>query len=193
MGIERAAQALREEDRPLPLDEVKQLAVSALDEVHRLIRDLRPSVLDDLGLYSAVRWYAEKTLSPRGIAVRCELGDVEPQLPAAWDIALFRMCQEAVNNVSRHAQAESVLIQLGVEDGELRIEIEDDGRGFDAAQASGAGDRPHWGLIGIRERAELLGGTAHVESAPGRGTRVAIRVKLPDGVTAQRASSAGGA
>jgi signal transduction histidine kinase len=179
MGVERAAQALRQEGRPVPLDEVKQLAVSALDEVHRLIRDLRPSVLDDLGLYSAVRWYAENTLSPHGIAVRCEVGEVEPTLPAAWDIALFRICQEAVNNVARHAQAESVLIQLGVERHELRIEIEDDGQGFDGAGPRVETDRPHWGLIGIHERAELLGGTARIDSAPGRGTRVEIRVPLP--------------
>ncbi|HET7753052.1 MAG TPA: ATP-binding protein [Anaeromyxobacteraceae bacterium] len=192
MGVERAAQALRQEGRPVPLEEVKQLAVSALDEVHRLIRDLRPSVLDDLGLYSAVRWYAENTLSPRGIALRCELGELEPTLPAAWDIALFRMCQEAVNNVARHAQAETVLIQLGVEDGELRIEIEDDGRGFEPDAPRPEGDRLHWGLIGIRERAELLGGTARIESSPGHGTRVEIRVRLPqDAVAAGRRQAAG--
>jgi signal transduction histidine kinase len=191
MGVERAAQALHVEGRPLPLDEVKQLAVSALDEVHRLIRDLRPSVLDDLGLYSAVRWYAEKTLSPRDIAVRCELGDPEPVLPPAWDIALFRMCQEAVNNVARHAHAESVLIQLGVERGELRIEIEDDGRGFDVAGARPE-DRPHWGLIGIQERAELLGGTVTFDSAPGRGTRVEIRVPLPEDAIATAPKRAAG-
>jgi signal transduction histidine kinase len=192
MGVERAAQALRQDGRPVPLDEVKKLAVSALDEVHRLIRDLRPSVLDDLGLFSAVRWYAENTLTPRDIAVRCGLGDVEPTLPAAWDIALFRMCQEAVNNVARHAQAESVLIQIGVERGELRIEIEDDGRGFEAGAPRPASDRPHWGLIGMQERAELLGGTARIESSPGRGTRVEIRVPLPaDAAGEQRAAAAG--
>jgi signal transduction histidine kinase len=192
MGIERAAQALRSDGRPVPLDEVKQLAVSALDEVHRLILDLRPSVLDDLGLYSAVRWYAEKTLSPRGIAVRCELEEAEPTLPAAWDIALFRICQEAVNNVARHAQAESVLIQLGVEHGELRIEIEDDGRGFDAGTPRPDADRPHWGLIGIAERAELLGGTARVDSSPGHGTRVEIRVPLPAAVLGEQRKLAAG-
>jgi signal transduction histidine kinase len=192
MGVERAAQALRQDGRPVPLDEVKKLAVSALDEVHRLIRDLRPSVLDDLGLFSAVRWYAENTLTPRDIAVRCELGDVEPTLPAAWDIALFRMCQEAVNNVARHAQAESVLIQIGIERGELRIEIEDDGRGFEAGAPRPASDRPHWGLIGMQERAELLGGTARIDSSPGRGTRVEIRVPLPaDAAGEQRAAAAG--
>jgi signal transduction histidine kinase len=90
------------------------------------------------------------------------------------------MCQEAVNNVARHAQAESVLIQLGVERGELRIEIEDDGRGFDAGAPRPENDRPHWGLLGIQERAELLGGTVKFDSSPGRGTRVEIRVPLPE-------------
>jgi signal transduction histidine kinase len=192
MGVERAAQALRQEGRPIPLEEVKKLAVSALDEVHRLIRDLRPSVLDDLGLFSAIRWYAENTLKSSGIAVRCELGDVEPTLPAAWDIALFRMCQEAVNNVARHAQAESVLIQVGVERGKLRIEIEDDGRGFEAGAPRPAEDRPHWGLVGIQERAELLGGTARIDSSPGHGTRVEIVVPLPADAPAEPRSAAAG-
>jgi signal transduction histidine kinase len=160
--------------------------------VHRLIRDLRPSVLDDLGLFSAIRWYAENTLKTSGIAVRCELGDVEPTLPAAWDIALFRMCQEAVNNVARHAQAESVLIQVGVESGKLRIEIEDDGRGFEAGAPRPAEDRPHWGLVGMQERAELLGGTARIDSSPGHGTRVEIVVPLPADAPAVPRSAAAG-
>ena len=179
MGLESAIQALRANGPPPRLEEVKALAVHALEEVHRLIRDLRPSVLDDLGLFSAIRWYAERHLGERGLAVRCEVAEPEPHLPAAWEIALFRMCQEAMNNVLRHAQAESVLVQVGVEDGKLRIEIEDDGRGFDPA-APPPEDRAHWGLLGIGERAEILGGKARIDSSPGNGTRVEIVVPLPD-------------
>jgi signal transduction histidine kinase len=178
MGLESAIQALRAGGSPPRLEEVKALAVHALEEVHRLIFDLRPSVLDDLGLFSAIRWYAERHLGARGISVRCELAEQEPKLPPAYEIALFRMCQEAMNNVVRHAQAESVLVQVEVEDGVLRIEIEDDGRGFDVA-AGPARDRAHWGLLGISERAEILGGTARIDSSPGDGTRVEIRVPLP--------------
>lgn len=183
MGLESAVAALRSGDRAPRLDEVKALAVHILDEIHRLILDLRPSVLDDLGLYSAVRWYAERHLGSRGIKLRCEVGPApSARLAPELEIAVFRICQEAINNVLRHARADSVLIQLEASGGELRIEIEDDGQGFDPA-GPGPQDRPHYGLLGIRERAELLGGSATIESAEGQGTRVVVRVPLPAGVT----------
>jgi signal transduction histidine kinase len=178
MGLEAVQDALRNGKAPR-LDEVKALAVRTLEEVHRLILDLRPAVLDDLGLFSAIRWYAERYLSTRGIAVRCEIHELEHRLPPEVEIALFRIAQEAMNNIARHAKAESVLIQLAPEGRELRIEIEDDGQGFDPAVQPA--DRPHYGLLGIRERAELLGGTAVLDSAPGQGTRLEIRVPLPAG------------
>jgi len=178
MGLESAVQGLRAGGPPPRLDEVKALAVHILEEIHRLILDLRPSVLDDLGLYSAVRWYAERYLAPQGISVRCELGPAPPAgLAPEVEIAAFRMCQEALSNVLRHAQAESVLVQLEADDRELRIEIEDDGRGFDSS-GPGPANRPHYGLLGIRERAEILGGSVRVESSPGHGTRVVVRVPL---------------
>ena len=177
MGLESASTALRAGGPTPRLDEVKALAVRTLEEVHRLILDLRPAVLDDLGLFSAIRWYAERYLATRGIAVRCEISELERRLPPEFEIALFRIAQEAMNNIARHAQAESVLIQLAPEGRELRIEIEDDGRGFDPAVMPQ--DRPHYGLMGIRERAELLGGKAILDSSPGQGTRLEIRVPLP--------------
>ncbi|HUK66349.1 MAG TPA: HAMP domain-containing protein [Anaeromyxobacteraceae bacterium] len=177
MGIESAAAALRAGGPRPRLEEVKALAVKTLEEVHRLILDLRPAVLDDLGLFSALRWYAERYLAERGIAVRCEIRELERRLPPEIEIALFRIGQEAMNNVLRHAKADSVLIQLGEEGQKLRIEIEDDGQGFDPEVAPA--DRPHYGLLGIRERAELLGGTAVIESSPGGGTRVEVLVPIP--------------
>ncbi len=184
MGLETAAAALKAGGPQPRLDEAKALAVRTLEEVHRLIFDLRPAVLDDLGLFSALRWYAERSLSSRGIAVRCEIQELERRLPPEFETALFRIGQEVMNNIARHARAESVLIQLGPEvptpgaRGELRIEIEDDGQGFDPGRAPG--DRPHYGLLGIRERAEILGGVATIDSAPGRGTRVEVRVPFPE-------------
>ena len=97
--------------------------------------------------------------------------------------------QEAMNNIARHAKAESVLIQLGLEGKDLLIEIEDDGQGFDPAVSPQ--DRPHYGLLGMRERAELLGGTALIESAPGKGTRLEIRVPLPDEPAPSTGAAAG--
>jgi signal transduction histidine kinase len=184
MGLEAAAAAVRSGAGTPRFDEVKALAVRTLEDVHRIIRDLRPSVLDDLGLYSAVRWYAESTFTPRGVAVRCEISAPRRRLPPEVETALFRVCQEALNNVARHAQAEKVLVQLEQQGETLRIEIEDDGRGFDPAPSAASGGRPHFGLMGIRERVEILGGKLQVDSAPGQGTRLSIEVPLPPEVEA---------
>jgi signal transduction histidine kinase len=165
------------------LAEAKALAVRSLDDLHRLLFDLRPSVLDDLGLLSAIRWYAERHLEPLGIAVRCEFADLDGRLPPEVEIALFRVVQEAVTNIARHAEAETVLIQCALREGVMTVEIEDDGKGFDATRGpepSGSG----LGLLGIRERVELLGGRVDIESAPGQGTRIALAV--PAGSEARR-------
>jgi signal transduction histidine kinase len=177
MGIDAARDAYRSGKEPR-LDEVKALAVRTLEDVHRLILDLRPSVLDDLGLLSAIRWYADRALVSRGVSVRCEFGEL-PRLPPEMETALFRMCQETLSNVARHAQASAVLIQVGVERGEVVVDIEDDGKGFDERTVAHGDGRPHWGLMGIRERAEILGGVATVESEPEQGTHVVVRVPLP--------------
>jgi len=176
MGLGAAVDAIKSGKTPR-LDEVKAVAVRTLEDVHRLILDLRPSVLDDLGLVSAIRWYAERHLETRGISVRCEFGDV-PRLPPEMETALFRICQETMSNVARHAQASAVLIQVGVEGGELHVEIEDDGKGFDPGAQAKRERRP-WGLMGIRERAEIFGGTARIDSSPGQGTRVEVRLPVP--------------
>jgi signal transduction histidine kinase len=176
MGLEAAQDAIRSGKTPR-LDEVKAVAVRTLEDVHRLILDLRPSVLDDLGLLSAIQWYADRQLVSRGIAVRCEFGEL-PRLPPEMETALFRICQETMSNVARHAQATAVLVQVGAEADEVLIEIEDDGKGFDPESASRREGRRPWGLMGIRERAEILGGTATVESEPGQGTRVAVRIPI---------------
>jgi len=177
LGLARAAEAVPPERRPA-LAEAKALAVRTLDEVHRLILDLRPAVLDDLGLLPAIRWCGERTLEARGTAVRYEFGELG-RLPPELETALFRLCQEALGNVARHAQATQVLVEVEAEGGTIHLAVEDDGRGFDRAAAPGGGDRRHWGLVGIFERAALLGGQATVDSAPGAGTRVDVRIPLP--------------
>jgi signal transduction histidine kinase len=176
MRVDQAAEAVRSGKTPA-LDELRTLANRALADVHRLILDLRPSVLDDLGLASAVRWYAERTLSARGVAVRCEFGEL-PALSAELETALFRICQEALSNVARHAQASHVLVELRVEGTHLCVDVEDDGAGFDDAAVARREGRPHWGLLGIQERADLLGGRARFESSPGTGTRIEVRIPL---------------
>jgi signal transduction histidine kinase len=177
MAIDSAMATLKAGKVPR-LDEARALAVRTIEEIHRMILDLRPSVLDDLGLQSAIRWYAERHLAPRGISARCEFEARDRRWPAAFETAVFRVCQEAMSNIARHSEAESVLIQVAEADGMLRIEIEDDGKGFDP-QHAGSPDRRHFGLMGIRERVEILGGKVRIDSAPGQGTRLQFEVPLP--------------
>jgi signal transduction histidine kinase len=148
------------------------------DGVQRLIVNLRPSTLDDLGLAAAIAGLAGSQLRRAGIETRCELAGLQDvRLDPAVEIALFRIVQEALQNILRHAGATAVLVQAEFDGSGVRIEVEDDGVGFEPAAV-----RPDErtlrgiGLLGMRERAELVGGRLAIESAAGRGTRVRIDV-----------------
>jgi signal transduction histidine kinase len=161
------------------LAETKSTAVRTLEELHRLILALRPSVLDDLGLLSAIRWVAERQLEPLGMAVRCEFSGLDRRLPPQLETALFRVVQEAVTNIARHSEADGVLIQCGLKGDRLTIEIEDDGKGFAPESVDGAVDGQRGlGLLGMKERVELFGGTVQVDSSPGNGTRLLVSVSV---------------
>lgn len=163
------------------IDEARALASRSLDEVRRMMYDLRPAVLDDLGLVPAITWYAERTLASRGIEVRVE-AEIGHELPKEVETPLFRVVQEVLTNVARHARAEHVLVQLTDEDDRLRIEVEDDGVGFDPGTVAPArGGGRGWGLMGIRERVDLVGGRLEINSSPGSGAHVVIEVPLPQG------------
>ncbi len=184
MGLETALAAFPSDLSRQRLSEAQHLTVRTLEELHRLIYDLRPSVLDDLGLWSAIRWYAERNLEPLGIAVRYEFSGIERRLPPEWETALFRVVQEAITNVARHARADLVLIQCNLSDEHLVIEIEDDGVGFDPAEVAPdatGGSQRGLGLMGMRERVELLGGTIAIDTAPGQGVHLTVWVGMGAG------------
>jgi signal transduction histidine kinase len=164
------------------LADVRGLVKRMHGELHRMIVNLRPSVLDDLGLAAAIGWFAERQVARAGIAVRCELeelDELETRLPPEIETAIFRAVQEALVNITRHAHAETVLIQGSAGDGRLLIEVEDDGVGFDPAGIERSHDSMRGiGLLGMRERLEILGGTLEVDSTPGEGTRIVFSVPL---------------
>ena len=163
------------------LREMQSRAIKILDETQRIIYELRPSLLDDLGLISAVRWYAESHLEAAGIKVDFETVGLERKLPIEMETALFRIVQEAINNITRHADAESASISLDFKENAVALHIDDDGRGFDLSKVTG-----HWlGLRGMRERVELLGGSLNVDAGPGLGTQIDVEIpqeeKVPNG------------
>ena len=159
------------------LADLKSVAVQALDALHDLIYDLRPSILDDLGLVAGLRWYAESRLQPLGVHVRLTTSGKVRRLPPEAETALFRIGQEAVTNVAKHAEAASATVTVGFEARTAFVEVEDDGRGFDVRAAEAAGGEG-WGLLGIRERTELFGGSLEVDSRPGAGTRVRATIPI---------------
>jgi signal transduction histidine kinase len=148
-------------------------------EIGRIIRDLRPTLLDDLGLLEALEFYADTRLRPSGLQVTFETVGNERRLPPELETALFRVAQEAMSNIGRHAQAENVSLTLEFQDGLVAIDVEDDGQGFDVeGTLARSKDGSPFGLMGMRERVDLLGGTLLVESRPGEGTSVRVRVPL---------------
>ena len=156
------------------LHQLENLVARSLDELQRLIANLRPSHLDDLGLPAALRWWAGETQKVAGITVTVTVAGTEHPLASPVKIALFRIAQEALTNVIKHAQAQNVAITLTYSGADVRIEVQDDGWGFDVERAMSDERRQSWGLLGMRERASLLGGEFTLDSHPGRGTRIAV-------------------
>lgn len=156
------------------LHELQNLTADSLRELQRLMADLRPSHLDDLGLPAAVRWYAAKVEERNPIKVRVDISGAEQPIADAAKIATFRIVQEALNNAIRHGEANNAAIALDFDSKGVRVRIRDDGRGFDPERLrqSQASSRPPLGLAGMQERAALLGGAVTVNSAPGQGTSI---------------------
>ena len=182
IGVDTTLATCPESDTKRRLHDLRQLVNRMHQELHRLIVNLRPSVLDDLGLAAAIRGVADWQLGGTSTAVRCELDDLdalEARLPSEVETAVFRAVQEAIVNISRHACADSVLIQGSVDSGVLTLEVEDDGEGFDLARATGDSSSLRGiGLLGMRERIQIIGGSLHLESEPGHGTRLLITVPV---------------
>ncbi len=161
------------------LEEMKTLLSATSKEMHRLIHDLRPTLLDDLGLAAALRSCLHSTLDAAGVEVHLEVVGQEKNLPAQVGIALFRIVQEAVTNIASHARAESAYVSLEFKDRSIAVQVEDDGAGFDMARIFGSDShRDGVGLLGMKERAELLGGTFNIDTEPGCGTRLAIEIPV---------------
>lgn len=158
----------------------RQSATRTLEELREVVYGLRPTMLDDLGLGPAIRWYARSNLEEAGIRVKFDGFDETVRLTPELETTLFRIAQEAINNIINHADAKSVLIRLNREDGYINLHVEDNGRGFDVAKIKGQALRlRRFGLMGIQERVELVGGEVTLDSAPGRGTCLHVHVPLP--------------
>lgn len=174
----------RAPDQPAELKQqlaaARQLASSTLAELRKIIYDLRPTILDDLGLVPAIRWYARTYLEPEGVQVRLFLPEEELDLPVECSTTLFRICQEAMSNILRHAGAKTAMITLCRDRTEVCLQVIDDGQGFDMQELADQGPYPQkLGLLGIKERAELVGGRISIETAPKHGVRLQVCLPVP--------------
>lgn len=158
--------------------ELKSFGVNAIGELREIIADLRPSHLDDLGLVAALQWYVQEFENRHTIPTTFGVEGQRVRLPAGYEIVLFRIVQEALTNIAKHAGATEAGVKLAFLPAQVAVTIIDNGRGFDP-KAIIYNQRPHtgWGLLGIQERALLLGGQCEFDSQPGQGAR--IRVKVP--------------
>lgn len=161
---------------------MSRLIESAVDNVGRIITDLRPSILDHQGLWAALEWQAQEFVQSAELALDwCMDMDADhpwPEPPEPMAMAVFRIFQEMLSNVGRHAQARHLKVAIAVAAGELSLTVQDDGIGA-PAQAFEAGDA--YGVMGMRERARHFGGRIDIASAPGQGTRMHLQLGLPGG------------
>lgn len=160
--------------------EAKENVSRLLADTRRLILGLRPTVLDDLGLIPAIRWYCETYLAAQGIEVAITADKAPSRLPSHIEVAMFRIVQEAVNNIARHSSAEHAGIEISFSDEVVRVVVSDDGKGFDAAGAldPAAKASESVGLLGMQERVHLLGGRLDIRSMAGAGTSIVVEVPV---------------
>jgi signal transduction histidine kinase len=155
------------------LDNIRNLADSSVNSIRNIALLLRPSMLDDLGLIPALEWQAREVSRRTGVKIKVIDEDVPESLPDAVRTCIYRVVQEALNNISRHASARSAVVKVARAGDSLALTIEDDGSGFDPARARGLG------LLGMDERVKQLSGHLEVTSAPGKGTTLHVTLPIP--------------
>ena len=174
LGLKSLEDKLGDADSRAAAAALRELVVETLQDVRRLAVELRPSALDDFGLVAALERLTTSFSEQTGIAIDFEPSLAEERLPEEVEIALYRIVQESLTNVVKHARARHVSILLARRDGGVKVVIEDDGLGFDVGESANGG----FGLIGMRERLALLGGRLRVESSGETGTTVAAEVPI---------------
>jgi signal transduction histidine kinase len=173
LGLKAVEEAKSEEQMRAAAADLRELVVATLQDVRRLAVELRPSALDDFGLVPAV----ERLAATVGEHTRIQVSvgaELDERLPGEVETVLYRIVQEGLTNVVKHADAREVRIRVSRRDGHVTASVEDDGRGFDPAVMRDGG----LGLLGMRERVALLGGRVEIDAQPGSGTRLVVEVPL---------------
>jgi signal transduction histidine kinase len=161
------------------LEGLRSQAIEALETLRRCAQDLRPRILDDLGLVAALEWMTEDMVKSQGIDAHTKVMGVEQTLPVETQLLLFRIAQEALSNIRTHAEASRVVVKLEFGDNSIKMTVSDNGKGFELPERMGdLASVGKLGLAGMQERARLLGGSLEVESELGKGTRVEVETPV---------------
>jgi signal transduction histidine kinase len=163
-------------------ESIKEISLQAIEDVRRLSLDLRPSILDDLGLISALRWLAERLNKEAGVNTKIDIEGTIHEMTPQMQTVLFRIVQEALNNIKRHSQANEAAIKLEFTSDALTLTICDNGKGFSPPkELTHLVTQNKLGLIGMQERVESIGGRFEIKSEPEKGTSIKIEVTLLNG------------
>jgi two-component system sensor histidine kinase UhpB len=158
------------------LDDSLELVEQTTERIRDVMANLRPPVLDDYGLVAALRWYGDQFAKRTGVPVSIYGKEPAPRLTAQVENALFRIAQEALTNVAKHAQASHAEITLDLSNNGLQLTIADDGIGFAPEHLAEHKDFQGWGLLTMNERSEAIGGSCQIKSNPLKGTQVIVEV-----------------
>jgi two-component system, NarL family, sensor histidine kinase DegS len=157
---------------------ISDSAVQAVDDIRRISLDLRPSILDDLGLVPALRWLVDQRGKQSGINMLILINGEVRRLSPQAEVGIFRITQEALNNIQRHSEATEAVVKVEFAEQRLKITIDDNGRGFDGPKEfDSLAAKGKLGLIGIKQRIDFLGGRLEIRSRPGEGTKLLIEVE----------------
>lgn len=156
------------------LDELKRLIRESMQDIRKIIYDLRPMSLDDLGLVPTLKKFINNYIKQTNIIIEFEVAGSQQRLSKTYEVTIFRLIQEALNNIFKHAEATSGKVRLEFAEKTINIFVSDDGKGFNISQVN----RNKYGLMGMRERCNLLGGDIDITSKPGKGTKVKIILPL---------------
>lgn len=172
------------------LEYLQTLSRQMSQDIYRLVRDLRPAQLDDLGLVAALQYLISENEKRTGLATELQVSGEKRRLDALVETVLFRVAQESLTNVARHAGVQTARLLLVFTPARVTLRVEDDGAGFEPAtvRAPSAG----LGLVGIRERVESIGGALRVDSAPGAGTRIEVQVAISPVIASEHAGEPAG-
>lgn len=163
----------------IELRQLKDVVRNSLKDIRKVIYDLRPMTLDDLGLIPTLRRYINDLKEQPNLFIDFSVTGRERRLPSHLEVGIFRIVQEALNNVMKHARAHAVQVRLEFADKIVGVQVRDDGKGFNVEEAMRR-EGDHYGLLSMRERVDLLQGHWQLESTPGRGTKVTLRVPIKE-------------